>query len=107
LRKDRLRDKMLNDIAMYLLEKGKPLTELEYRKAGTVPVRLATVNKFFGRWCNVLNYIKHDLPDVWAQITAPPKPVAPKVQSKPKTYSTKVMTPKVSVKKEIEDEKNL
>lgn len=107
MRVDRVKQGIIDKISMILLEAGKPITELEYRQLQAVPVRLQAVRKYFGRWERLLNLIQHSRPDVWREITNPPKPAAPKVQLKPKKYETKVMTPKVSVKKEIEDEKDL
>jgi hypothetical protein len=114
LRKDRLRKVTLEQIAMRMLEEGKPLTAHEYKSLGSAPIRYSTAIRIFGRWERVLSYIESSLPKVWEELTNPPKPVEPKVEVttkpamakviKPKPGVRKVVQPKVSVKKEIEDE---
>lgn len=90
MRADRVRDKMLKDIAMVMLEAGRPLTEYEYKKTLGIPYRIPVVQKYFGRWVKVVNYIQTELPDVWEQITNPQKPAEP--QPKPQV---KVAKPQV------------
>lgn len=107
MRADRVKQGIIDKISMVLLEAGKPITELEYRQLQSVPVRLQTIRRYFGRWDRLLVLIQHSRPDVWKEITNPPKPAAPKVTPKKTekvTSFSKASKPKVSVKKEIEDE---
>ena len=107
MRVDRVKQGIIDKITMVLLEAGKPITELEYRDLQAVPVRLQAVRKYFGRWERLLTLIQHSRPDVWREITNPPKPAAPKVMPKKTekiTSFSMAAKPKVSVKKEIEDE---
>jgi len=107
MRVDRVKQGIIDKISMVLLEAGKPITEMEYRKMTNVPVRLQSIRRYFGRWERLLAIIEHSRPDVWKEISNPPKPAAPKVQPKKTekvTSFSKASKPKVSVKKEIEDE---
>ena len=107
MRVDRVKQGIIDKISMVLLEAGKPITEMEYRKMTSVPVRLQSIRRYFGRWERLLAIIQNSRPDVWKEITNPPKPAAPKVTPKKTekvTSFSKASKPKVSVKKEIEDE---
>lgn len=103
--RDRVRSEILKSIAFDMLEAGKELSEQEYGKLTNASVSLRAVNNHFGRWPRVVKLIKVNLPEVWEEIVTekivepPPKPVAPKVRK-----VVKKPIPKVSVKKEIEDE---
>jgi hypothetical protein len=78
----RQRTKVLDAVAMVMLEQGKVLTKHEYEKIGTVPIRAGLVMNFFGSWSRMLSIMENSLPKVWAEIkekeSPTPKPVPPK-----------------------------
>ena len=103
----RQRGKVLEAVAMVMLEEGKVLTKHEYEKVGTVPIRAGLAMNFFGSWSRMLNLIESNLPEAWAEIkrkeNPPPKPVPPKVP-KPETKVTVKPADRPAVKKGKDDE---
>jgi len=103
--RDRLRRAVITNIASDMLKAGKVLSEFEYRKLPDASLTPREIKRVFGRWPRVLKMIEAVTPEVWEELTTekvvepPPKPVAPKVRK-----VVKKSAPKVSVKKEIEDE---
>jgi len=78
----RQRTKVLDAVAMVMLEQGKVLTKHEYEKIGAVPIRAGLVMNFFGSWSRMVSIMENSLPKVWAEIkekeSPTPKPVPPK-----------------------------
>lgn len=105
---------MLKDIAITMLEEGKVLTEFEYRELENPTVRYRSIRRVFSRWPRVVSLLETEMPEVWAELTEEkkPAPIAPKPTPKAKPVAPKVKkpvvpkkpAPKVSVKKENEDE---
>ena len=95
----RQRGKVLEAVAMVMLEEGKVLNKREYEHIETrTPIRAGLVLNFFGSWSRMLSIMENSLPDVWAEIkkkeNPPPKPKpAPPKAPKPE--------PKVAVKPAI------
>ena len=83
----RQRGKVLEAVAMVMLEEGKVLTRHEYEKLGSVPVRPGIAMNFFGSWSRMLNLMENSLPEAWAEIKTkenpPPKVPEPEVMVKP------------------------
>ena len=81
----RQRGKVLEAVAMVMLEEGKILSKREYEHMGTrTPIRAGLVLNFFGSWSRMLGIMENNLPEVWAEIKnkenpPKPKPAAPKV----------------------------
>lgn len=81
----RQRGKVLEAVAMVMLEEGKVLNKREYEQMETrTPIRAGLVLNFFGSWSRMLGIIEKNLPEVWAEINKKenppkPKPAAPKV----------------------------
>jgi len=103
----RQRGKVLEAVAMVMLEQGKVLSKHEYEQVGNVPIRAGLAMNFFGSWSRMLDLIENNLPDAWAEIkrkeTPPPKPVPPKVP-KPERKATAKPAVKPAVKKGKDDE---
>lgn len=106
--RNRQKHKMLNDIAEFMLGKGKFLDQREYAKCEDAPLRYPQIISFFGTWTRFMNNLKLHAPETWGEIERiqnQPKPV-----EKPKPAPAKV-APKPAVKttvaKEKEDGKDL
>ena len=76
----RQRGKVLEAVAMVMLEEGKVLTKREYEQMETrTPIRAGLVLNFFGSWSRMLGIMENNLPEAWAEINKKEKPAAPKV----------------------------
>ena len=63
-------------VAMKMLEEGKVLTQQEYDRCRTFPIRSALVLNHFGSWARLVNMLPTAFPAVWKELTT--KKVAPK-----------------------------
>ena len=88
----RVRNQVLQEVGMFMLEKGKVLEKHAYDQyENQVPIRSGMALNHFGSWSRLLQTLEGTLPDMWAEIKKaenpppppPPKP-APKAASKPK-----------------------
>jgi len=108
----RKRGKVLEAVAMVMLEEGKVLTKREYEHIETrTPIRAGLVLNFFGSWTRMLSIMENSLPDVWAEIKKkenpppPPKPKpAPPKAPKPAPKAAVKPAVKPAVKKDKDDE---
>lgn len=66
----RKRNAIMRDIAMKFLEEGKVLSRGEYDRCGTVPVRTALIIGQFGSWARMVNLMRANMPEVFAEIEA-------------------------------------
>ena len=106
----RQRGKVLEAVAMVMLEEGKVLNKREYEHIETrTPIRAGLVLNFFGSWSRMLSIMESSLPDVWAEIKKKenpppkPKPVPPKAP-KPAPKAAVKPAVKPAVKKDKDDE---
>jgi hypothetical protein len=79
----RQRIKVLDAVAMVMLEEGKVLSIREYQRIELrTPIRAGLVMNFFGSWSRMVSIMENSLPKVWAEIkekeSPTPKPVPPK-----------------------------
>lgn len=103
----RQRGKVLEAVAMVMLEEGKVLNMREYELMETrTPIRAGLVLNFFGSWSRMLGILENTLPDVWAEIKLkenppppPPKPAPPK-EPKPAPKAAVKPATKPAVKKD-------
>ena len=72
---------ILEDLGMFFLELGKVPAAHEFRAMNPVPVRYATIKRYFGGYPRMLKSMESFLPNVWNEI-GKPKP-APKPAPKP------------------------
>lgn len=68
----------LDALVMYMMEKGKLFTRLEYSKQSDVPLRIGQVDNYFGNWSRLVAIMENDYPDAWKQLHAPEPEPAPK-----------------------------
>lgn len=89
----RVRNQILQEVGMFMLEKGKVLEKHDYDSCGNeVPIRSGMALNHFGSWSRLLQTLEGSLPGIWAEIKKaenppppPPKPKpAPKAAPKPK-----------------------
>ena len=106
----RQRGKVLEAVAMVMLEEGKVLNKREYEHIETrTPIRAGLVLNFFGSWSRMLSIMENSLPDVWAEIKKKenpppkPKPVPPKAP-KPAPKAAVKPAVKPAVKEDKDDE---
>ena len=106
----RKRGKVLEAVAMVMLEEGKILTKREYEHIETrTPIRAGLVLNFFGSWTRMLSIMENSLPEVWAEIKKKenpppkPKPAPPKVPT-PAPKATVKPAVKPAVKEDKDDE---
>ena len=106
----RQRGKVLEAVAMVMLEEGKVLNKREYEHIETrTPIRAGLVLNFFGSWSRMLSIMESSLPDVWAEIKKKenpppkPKPVPPKAP-KPAPKAAVKPAVKPAVKEDKDDE---
>ena len=96
----RQRGKVLETVALVMLEEGKVLNKKDYEQMETrTPVRAGIILNHFGSWSRMLGIMQNSLPEVWAQIklkeNPPPKPKpAPPKAPKPAPKAA----PKAAVK---------
>ena len=106
----RQRGKVLEAVAMVMLEEGKVLNKREYEHIETrTPIRAGLVLNFFGSWSRMLSIMESSLPDVWAEIkkkeNPPPKPKpAPPKAPKPAPKAAVKPAVKPAVKEDKDDE---
>lgn len=66
----------LTVLSDYLVEKGKFMTEREYREQDDTPMRALLVRRYAGAWSRIPLLIEKNFPDKYKAITSPkPKPV--------------------------------
>ena|SRR6056300_1392514 len=80
----RARRVVLQDIAMYMLEKGEVLSRHDWEKDDNTPIRVGLIFNYFGNWSRMLGILENELPDVWKQINTPKVEPKPKVEPAPK-----------------------
>jgi len=84
----RVRNQILQEIGMFMLEKGKVLEKHDYDQCeNEVPIRSGMALNHFGSWSRLLQTLEGSLPDIWAEIKKaenPPPPPKPKAEPKPK-----------------------
>ena len=99
----RVRNKILEAVGMFMLEKGKVLSKHEYDEYGNeVPIASGMALNHFGSWSRLTTTMEGSFPAIWKEIQEamnPPPPPAPTPEPKPKPA---VKTP--AVKKESKDE---
>lgn len=108
--RDRQRDKMIANVAIDMMEQGRILTEMEYRRLENPSVHFRDLKRVFGRWPRVLDVLKATSPEVWLELTEMAKPQPKPAVQRPTITPKKVpvpkdkVVPKVAVKKEKDDE---
>ena len=84
----RVRNQILEEVGMFMLEKGKILEKHDYDQLGNgVPIRSGMVLNHFGSWSRLLQTLEGSLPAIWAEIKKaenPPPPPSPKPKPAPK-----------------------
>lgn len=93
----RQKHKMLDDIGNFMLSKGKLLNQREYADAPGAPLRYSHLLSFFGTWNRMINNLRVQSPDVYAEIQKAEK--APK--PKPKTVEKPTPKPAKAVSKPV------
>ena len=69
------RDTMLDELAMYFLERGAIIESgREYSKTQGVPFRMAHIQKFFNSYDRVIRLIKSNYPEVMEQLALAEEP---------------------------------
>ena len=99
MRVDRLKNKIIEDIAQLMINEGWVLTGSAYKRLESVPVRYRTILDYFGRWEKLVRYIETSRPDMWEQIGKPQQPAAPKPKPQVKVAKPKAAAKKAAVKK--------
>ena len=103
----RVRNKILEAVGMFMLEKGKVLSKHEYDGyANEVPIGSGMALNHFGSWSRLTTTLEGTFPTLWLEIQEamkpppPPKPT-PEPKAKPKPAAA-VKAP--AEKKEPKDE---
>ena len=99
----RVRNKVLEAVGMFMLEKGKVLSKHEYDEYGNeVPIASGMALNHFGSWSRLTTTMEGSFPVIWKEIQEamnPPPPPAPTPEPK---HKPAVKTS--AVKKESKDE---
>ena len=56
------------DLGRFLIDKGGLMTLDEYKQQTRVPMRIATLKKFYGNWGKALRFIEKTQPEIWAEL---------------------------------------
>ena len=84
----RVRNKILEAVGMFMLEKGKVLSKHEYDEYGNeVPIASGMALNHFGSWSRLTTTMEGSFPVIWKEIQEamnPPPPPAPTPEPKPK-----------------------
>ena len=81
----RVRNQILEEIGMFMLEKGKVLEKHDYDQFGNeVPIRSGMALNQFGSWSRLPQTLEGSLPAVWAEIKKAENPPPPKPKPTPK-----------------------
>lgn len=102
--RSRQKHKMLDDVAAFMLNKGKILDQREYAKCEDAPLRYPQIISFFGSWNRFMANLKLYAPETWGEIERlqnQPKPV-----EKPKPAPAKVAPKPEAVKSTVKKEKD-
>lgn len=70
-----LKKTIIQKLAKYFAEKGKIMTEFEYKQQLDVPVHPVIVKRNIGRWVRVEYFIKHSYPNEYARATGSAKTI--------------------------------
>ena len=84
----RQKQAMAAGLGKYFLDKGKILSEQEYRQLSRAPYRFAAIKQFFGSWPRAVDGISIHAPKVWEELNAPKE--VPMKPLKRKTTKKKV-----------------
>ena len=99
----RVRNKILEAVGMFMLEKGKVRSKHEYDEHGNeVPIASGMALNHFGSWSRLTTTMEGSFPVIWKEIQEamnPPPPPAPTPEPKPKPAEKTS-----AVKKESKDE---
>ena len=84
----RVRNKILEAVGMFMLEKGKVLSRHDYDEFGNeVPMGSGMVLNHFGSWSRLTTTLEGTFPDLWKEIkkaeNPPPPPPPPPPKPKP------------------------
>ena len=95
----RVRNQILEEIGMFMLEKGKVLEKHDYDQFGNeVPIRSGMALNHFGSWSRLLQTLEGNLPAVWTEIKKAENPPPPKPNPKPAPKAVPKPKPAPAVK---------
>jgi hypothetical protein len=66
----RMRERIMKDVGMKMLEEGKVLTKHEYDRCPGTPIRTGLILKQFGGWPRMVKLMEQTMPDLFIQIAA-------------------------------------
>jgi len=90
------RKAILLKVAEYMAEKGKFMSQDEYKRASDKPYNFVALRRLWASWSRLEGLIQANHPDLWEKMNSP---VAPKVEE-PHVDGVKLGTPKpVATKK--------
>ena len=105
----RVRNKILEAVGMFMLEKGKVLSKHDYDEyANEVPIGSGMALNHFGSWSRLTTTLEGTFPTLWLEIQEamnPPPPPNPAPAPKPKASPKPAVAVKAPAeKKELKDE---
>jgi len=91
------RKAILGKVANYMADKGKFMSQDEYKRAADKPFNFVALRRIWASWSRLEGLIQVNYPAQWEKMKSPV--VAPKVEEKPHVDGVKLGTPKPVVKK--------
>jgi len=90
------RKAILEKVANYMADKGKFMSQDEYKRAADKPFNFVALRRIWASWSRLEGLIKANYPAQWEKMNSP---VVPKVEEKPHVDGVKLGTPKPVAKK--------
>ena len=91
------RKAILEKVANYMADKGKFMSQDEYKRASDKPFNFVALRRIWASWSRLEGLIQVNYPAQWEKMNSPV--VAPKVEEKPHVDGVKLGTPKPVAKK--------